>query len=202
MKLKEKLLKIKESLTKYAPETRDYEFNAVLEDHPIKRRNIYRLHYVNYHRIGENTNYSRDNIGLIDMPFEPFMFPEGMSQEEGFKVLSYLTDFIEERSDIEICSLKSVSTLVNALDLERFGFRRIPEKDERNIIDLFTVDGRLQLFKESEFYPKYFNWYKEGITLEEVKEIYKKHNMEFSDIKWSDDENKNHLKMLLQKGQK
>lgn len=199
MKLKEKLLKIKENLTKYTPVTRDYEFNATLKDHQVKIYNIYRLHYINYHRIGENFSSSSDNIGLIDIPFEPIMFPKGMSYEEGFKVLSYLTDFIEKRSDIEPCSLKSVSTLENALNLERLGFERINERDERNITDLFTIDGRVQLFKESELYSRYFNWYKEGITLEEVKEIYSKHNMEFSDIKWLDDENKNHLKMLLEK---
>ena len=30
---------------------KDYEFNADLEDHQIKDQNIYRLYYINYHRI-------------------------------------------------------------------------------------------------------------------------------------------------------
>lgn len=47
-----------------------------------------------------------------------------MSREEGFKVLSYLTDYIEKRDDTESCSLKSVRTLDSVLDLERFRFKQ------------------------------------------------------------------------------
>lgn len=127
------------------------------------------------------------------------MFPNGMTREEGFKVLSYLTDFIEKREDTEPCSLKSVRTLDGVLDLERFGFTRIDEKDEDKILNLFTVSGRLLLFKKSELYTKYFEWYSEGITLEEVENIYNKYNMEFEDIKWLDEEKGENRSRVLKK---
>ncbi len=111
------------------------------------------------------------------------MLPEGMTREEGFKILSYLTDFIERREDTDIGSLKSVRTLDGVLDLDRFGFRKVKSNDP---IDLYIVDGRILLFKNSKFYKDYFNWYKEGITKEEIEEIYIKHNMTFEDIKWLD----------------
>ena len=149
MNLKEKLLKLKkEILSTELPVPRELEFNATLEDHPVGNQYIYRLYYVNYHRIEQ-----RDNIGMINWPCKPFMFPKEMSREEGFKVLSYLTDFIEKRDDIEPCSLKSVRTLDSVLDLERFGFIRVKEDDENKILNLFTVGGRLLLFKRSELYP-------------------------------------------------
>lgn len=161
------------------------EFEAVLEDHLVGEQNIYRLFYVNYYRIGQG--YGMDNlIGLLKWPCQPFMLPIGMTREEGFKVLSYLTDFIEKREDVEPCSLTSVRTLDGVLDLERFGFERVLENDESKILDLFTVSGRLQLFKKSEFYSKYFEWYREGVTLEEVTDIYAKHNLIFKDIVWTD----------------
>ena len=119
----------------------------------------------------------------------PFMLPKGMTREEGFKVLSYLTDFIEKREDTEPCSYKSVSTLDGVLNLERFGFTRVEEKDESKILNLFTVAGRLLLFKRSNLYPKYFEWYTENITKEEVESIYAKYNMEFRDIIWLDNQN-------------
>ena len=128
------------------------------------------------------------------------MLPNGMTREDGFKVLSYLTDFIEKRKEIEPCSLKSVRTLDGVLDLERFGFTRIniqlPAESE-DVINLFTVSGRLLLFKKSKLYPKYFEWYTEGVTLEEVKNIYDKYNMEFQDIKWTDEtKEENHTRVL------
>lgn len=56
------------------------------------------------------------------------MLPNDMTREEGFKVLSYLIDYIEKRDDTESCPLKSVRILDNVLDLERFGFTRVEEK--------------------------------------------------------------------------
>lgn len=186
--MKEKLLELKSILLGKAK--RDYEFDADFEDHPIGDYNIYRLYYVDYHRIGEYYGRTGNNIGRIIWPCKPFCFPNGMSREEGFKVLSYLTDYIEKRDDIENYSLKSIRTLDSVLDLERFGFERIKEYNEEKIINLFTVNGRLLLFKNSELYSKYFEWYVENVTLEEVINIYAKYNMVFKDIVWLDNQNK------------
>ncbi len=200
MNLKEKLLELKKNLlSKELPVPRALEFDATLEEHPVGNQYIYRLYFVNYHRIGESYGRQDNNVGMINWPCKPFMLPEGMSREEGFKVLSYLTDFIEKRDDTEPCSLKSVRTLDGILDLERFGFKRVMEDDENKILNLFTVSGRLLLFKRSKLYPKYFEWYVENVTLEEVTNIYTKYNMEFRDIVWLDKQNdKGHSKVLKQ----
>lgn len=198
MNLKEKLLELKKKLlSKELPAPRALEFDATFTNHSVGNQNIYRLHYINYHRIQEYYGRQDNNIGVINFSCEPFMFPKGMSREEGFKVLSYLTDFIEKRDDTEPCSLKSVRTLDGVLDLERFGFKRVKEEDENKILDLFTVSGRLLLFKRSELYQKYFEWYIENVTLEEVMDIYAKYGMEFKDIVWSDaQDEKGHSKKL------
>lgn len=164
---------------------RDYEFEAELEDHPLGNQNIYRLYYMDYHRFGEGYGMGPDNVAVTDYPSKPFMIPGGMSREDAFKVLSYLTDFIEKQQNLRPCSLKSVSTLDSILDLQRLGFRRINVDnniDDSDVIDLFTVSGRLLLFKKSEKYQKYFEWYTEGITFDEVKQIYSKCNIEFYDL--------------------
>ena len=178
--------KIKERLGSWNPLSRDYEFEAELEDHPIPEGDVYRLYYVNYHRIQEYSGCADDNVGVILWYCNPFKMPEGMSREDGFKVLSYLTDFIEKRPDVNPYSLKSVNTLDGVLNLERFGFSRDAEKGE-NVIDLFTVDGRVLLFKRNrELYQKYFNWYVDDVSREEVEAIYQKCGLEFSDIVWLD----------------
>ena len=193
MSLKEKLLAIRDTIKESKTVcfvNSDNEFDVELEDHEIGSQNIYRLYYINYHRIGMlGHSDNRSNIGLINWPCKPFMLPDGMSREEGFKVLSYLTDFIEKRDEIEPGSLKSVNTLDSVLNLERFGFKRVEETDEDKILNLFTIDGRALLFKRSDLYKKYFEWYTENVTREEVEEIYSKIGMEFKDIVWLDKEN-------------
>ena len=157
MSLKDKLSKLRESLVNLGVVgSRDYEFNGVFEDHPIGNQDTYRLYYVDYHRINEYEGCECNNIGMIDYPLSPFKMPEGMSREDGFKVLSYLTDDIEKQRDVGPYSLKAVRTLDKVLDLERFGFTRVEEIDEDKILNLFTVTGRLLLFQKSNLYPKYF----------------------------------------------
>lgn len=187
MNLKNKLLEIREDiLTKFSV-NKDFEFDAVFEDHPIGNQNIYRLYYVDYHRIGQGYGMKNNNIGIINWNFEPFMFPNGMTREEGFKVLSYFTDVIEKKEDIDVGSFKSVKTLDENIALERIGFTKVKENDENKILNLFTVSGRVLLFKKSDLYQKYFEWYSENVTLNEVKEIYTKYNMEFKDVLFPED---------------
>ena len=189
MSLKDKLSKLRESLVNLGVVgSRDYEFNGVFEDHPIGNQDTYRLYYVDYHRINEYNGCDKNNIGMIDYPLKPFKFPEGMSREDGFKVLSYLTDDIEKQPDVGPYSLKAVRTLDKVLDLERFGFTRVEESDEEKILNLFTVTGRLLLFQKSKLYTKYFEWYTEGISRREVERIYANLGLEFKDVVWTDEE--------------
>lgn len=148
----------------------------------MNNKKNYRLHYVNYYL----ADYKR--VGLIDWPYKPFVMPDHMTEEEGFKTLSYLTDFIEKRDDIDECSFTSVAYL--DIILEKYGFKRVNETDENRITDLFTVNGRFSLFEKSEFYKKYFNWYKDRISKEEIEKIYNKLGMEFNDIVWFDSKDK------------
>lgn len=185
MTLKDKLVNLKESVRSVSLLNRDYEFEAELEDHPIPDSDVYRLSYVDYHRFGEGYGYGPNNVSLLYWNSDTFTLPINMDRNDAFKVLSYLTDFIEKEDDIEIGSLKSVRTLNSVLDLERFGFRKIKCGDKALVVDLFTVAGRSLLFKRSGYYEKYFNWYTEGVTREEVEAIYAKLGMEFRDIVWT-----------------
>lgn len=174
-----------DNLIKYEPINRDYEFDANLENHPIGNQNIYRLYYINYHRINEVCSKDSNNIGVIDIPYKPFMLPKNMNREDGFKVLSYLTDYIERVLELEPFSWESVKILNQVIDLERLGFTRVNIDGNSNldsILDLYTVSGRLLLFKKSKHYSRYFEWYTKGVTFEEVKSIYESIGIEFYDL--------------------
>ena len=70
MNIKEKLIELKEKLSQLnLPISRDFEFDAELEDHPIGNQNIYRLYYIHYLRIGEHYGHRENNIGIINWPF-------------------------------------------------------------------------------------------------------------------------------------
>lgn len=198
MNLKEKLLEFKKRLlVNELPVSRDFEFDATFENHPIGNQDIYRLYFVDYHRINEYAGRQDNNIGRITWPCNTFRFPEKMSREEGFKVLSYLVDCTEKLDAIKPWFYNSSRALDGVFCLERFGFKTVKEKDEDKILNLFIVSGRLLLFKNSELYSKYFNWYVENVTLEEVISIYAKHNIDFRDIEWFDNLNdKGYSKVL------
>ena len=151
----------------------------MLENHELGNQKYYRLHYMNYH----NINRDPERRGVIDCPYDAFCFPNEMSREDGFKVLSYLTDFIEKHPEVDEASWKSVSTLDTIIDIERFGFKRVGYKPfDEDVIDLFTVTGRLNRFKKSKYYSKYYNWYTANVTKDEVEKIYNKCGLVFSDI--------------------
>lgn len=196
MTLKERLVELKEKIRCVSVLNRKYEFDAELDDHPIPDSDIYRLSYVDYHRYGEGYGMGPNNVGLVYWNGDTFTLPNKMERDDAFKVLSYLTDFIEKDDNIDIGSLKSVRTLNAVLDLERFGFRKIKCGENALVVDLFTVAGRSLLFKRSEFYDRYFNWYTEGVSKEEVEAIYEKLGMEFKDIVWT---NKDHKKVMVKK---
>lgn len=182
MSFLDKLKVIRDNLCE--PMNRDYEFEAEFTNHPFGSSNIYRLHFLNYHRIGENYGMAPNNLAVVDFPYTPFMLPEYMNGEEAFKVLSYLTDFIESTYNLKECSQRGVKLLNEILDMGELGFTKVDIQTEDNIDinDLFTVTGRIALFKDSKYYSKYFEWYTEGVTLEDVIGIYEKYGREFSDL--------------------
>lgn len=186
MSIKEKFEELREKLFGLPiPVNRNYEFEAELEDHPLGNQNIYRLRYVNYHRIGENWGMRPDNLGVIESIYDPFVLPLGMEREDAFKILSYLIDFIEEKYELRQCSEKGVYLLNSMLFFEELGFRKLSIKLPRNsddVADLFTVSGRLLLFQNSDEYSRYFEWYTEGVTFEDVCDIYDKIGVDFSSL--------------------
>ena len=46
----------------------------------------------------------------------------------------------------------------------------------------------LLLFQKSNLYPKYFEWYTEGVSRREVQRIYANLGLEFKDVVWDDEE--------------
>lgn len=163
---------------------RNFEFDAELEDHKTDDKDLYRLYFMEFNRIGLPYN-SKANIEVVDWPYKPFKLPSGMTKEDAFKVLSYLTDYIEKDNNIAPASFKSVRILNDVLNIERLGFKRVDtnlSSDSSDVINLFTISGRIRLFKKHKLYNKYFEWYKEGVTKEDVVEIYKNCNVEFYDL--------------------
>lgn len=174
---------------KIKSKNRDYEFEADLENHPLGNQIMYRLHYVDYHRIGEGYGIGPKNVGRMDFYFKPFLLPQGMRREDAFKVLSYLTDYIERTRHLTPCSYDSVAFLDKMLELDKLGFVKLNtslDKYSDEVIDLFTVTGRLLLFQQSKYYQKYFEWYTENVTFEVVRDVYTRCGMELASIKEQD----------------
>lgn len=128
----------------------------------------------------------------------PFKLPKGMTVQDACKVVSYLSDLVEKRNNLEPACEQSV-ILVSHM-LEDYGFKKIETKSKgrfhsvsyydsqristelspckkiEGVVDLFSVDGNFDIFKKSDLSDRYFEWYTEGVTNQEVANIYKNIN--------------------------
>ncbi|MBR1386771.1 MAG: hypothetical protein IJ568_08075 [Bacilli bacterium] len=174
MSIKEKLESVKGIILSRNLKDYSEEFDAVLEDQPQEEKDYYRLRYINYFRDFTHENYN-SNYEIQDIKLDTFTIPNNFTHEDAIKVLSYLIDYLEEKLDLAENTYRSMESLNSILDNRKLGFVKVSKDiSDDKIEDLFLVIGRLLLFKESKDYKKYYNWRKSGITIEEVKEIYKK----------------------------
>jgi len=74
----------------------------------------------------------------------------------------------------------SVHYLDMYLDIKELGFKRIKGViNEDEVIDLFFIAGKKELFVKSKYYSKYYDWYIPNIKKEEIVAIYKNINKNF-----------------------
>ena len=156
---------------------------------------VIRLFYValeKFKRYGTNNKV----IGKTYTISSLFKLPKEMSLEDACKVLSFLSEKVEKENNLEPACSKSVEMVSNVL--ENFGFKKIETKTKGHfhgvaqykpfskiktfteckevdgVVDLFTVGGDFNIFKNSDLYDRYFNWYTEGVNQKEIENIYKK----------------------------
>lgn len=183
MEIKSQLIELKNKLLGTMNKKNSAIKEVILEEFPIAIGDIYRLHYIKYYTFGKKYGYSIQE--LINWPCEAFYLPKGMKKEDAFKVISYLTDRVEEIESIEQASLKSVCKTDELLELEELGFTRAKRpSDDESVISLFTIDGDFEKFKESKHYPRYFEWYTPNVSKEEVERIYSLCGIKFNDLQF------------------
>ena len=162
-----------------------------------KRIPTIRLYYVALEKF---SRYGSDEIkiGQTYGISSPFRLPNEMSIEDACRVVSYLSEKVESENNLEPASEKSVA-MVSKL-LTTYGFEKVESKEKgyyhavsdykpfekirtnflpaceeiKGVVDLFTVGGDFKVFKKSDLYDRYFDWFTEGITKQEVEDIYKK----------------------------
>ena len=165
-------------------------------DFTERTREKIRLYYVAMERFNRYGGGKR--IGKTIGYSCPFKAPKGMNLEETCKVVSYLSELVEQDGSVEPASELSVQ-IVGAY-LKALGFDKVDEsqvdyshrhavsfdtKDALNlteskitpeqklgVTDLFTVGGDLKLFEQSDLMDYYFEWFTPGVTEQEVRDIY------------------------------
>lgn len=79
---------------------RNFEFDAELEDHKIDDKDLYRLYFMEFNRIGLPYN-SKANIEVVDYPYKPFKLPSGMTKEDVVQIY--------KKCNVEFYDLEKVS---------------------------------------------------------------------------------------------
>lgn len=131
-------------------------------------KKVYRLHYLYF-----NDKHVEE---MHDCACDIFAIPEKFSENDAFKVISYIFDNTQYEIGTYYCCCATTEKI------KSIGFKQIDNvhSGKYNIIDLFSIkntdDGRR--FKKSEYYKHYFEWYCSGVTKKEVESIYAKNNMD------------------------
>lgn len=124
----------------------------------------------------------------------PFTLPSGMNIDEACKIISYLSEMVESQKDIEPASNNSVAFVSEKL--EEYGFTKLPATRgeygyshtisryyntrrifniaKSGVLDLFTVGGDFDEFKNSDLHDRYFNWFTESVKQQEIRYIYER----------------------------
>ena len=172
-----------------------------LDKQEIEKTNIIRLSYIALEKFRADTA-----LGVTSIQSSPFILPEGMTNDEACKVVSYLSELVEKEDGIEEASKQSVG-LVSKI-LTDYGFTKIPLQPHgyshavydlrelgasrfskidisdfyndsmKGVTDLFTVAGDFKLFEMTSLYNKYFNWFTENVSKQEIEKIYSRINKE------------------------
>lgn len=177
----------------FAPQSKECLNNT----NQVKQSSVIRLYYVALEKFSAyGTNQAK--IGQTHGISNPFKLPDGMNIEDALGVISYLSGKIEKENNLQHACEKSVD--LTSKILSDYGFEKI-ETDKKGhyhavaeyvplmqikatnfpackqingAVDLFTVGGDFKIFKNTDLYERYFNWFKKGITRRDVEAIYKK----------------------------
>ena len=172
----------------------DNKHISTLEDKNISDGTKIRMCYVaieKYNEYGTNIKKIGQTTGVSSV----FELPQGMTINDACKVISYLSEKVEKANKLEPASENSVAK--TSAILEQYGFKKVDEtnkghyhcvqecrpfatiktnlptsQSQQQVVNLLTVGGDFDVFKKSDLYAKYFDWFYEDTKQQEVEEIY------------------------------
>ncbi len=125
----------------------------------IDKTNLYRLIYVTY----------IDKSFYLTMKSQIYSRPLGISQEDVFKVISYIRDCLEIRGILTPKEIKVIEYIMK----DKYGFTMVDKVNNQTIVDLYFCSGDLSSFIKSKLYENYFSWYIPNVVSEvDIYNIY------------------------------
>lgn len=143
-----------------------------------------------FKRYGTNTTLT----GVSLFKTSPFQFPEGMTIDEACKVVSFIANQTKDpffsygtRKDVVLTSQRLTDYGFEPAEtplfeqggyshqiLDKTSTKKHFHQEVNGVLDLFTVGGDFDLFKNTDLYDRYFNWYTEGVSYDEIRAIYER----------------------------
>lgn len=140
---------------------------------------------------------SETRLGTTYGLSSPFLLPRGMTYEQAYKVVSYLSEKVEKEHGLQPCTEQGVGLV--SQELSKYYFDKVACKshghfhetglyfplgkiesslmdalleEQRNVKELFTISGNAKLFRRTRMHDRYFEWFTPGVTKEEIAQIY------------------------------
>ena len=158
----------------------------------MENKNI-RLVYVGFGSY--NSHSGGRKLGETLWASPQFSLKEGMSMEDAYKIISFLSLKVERDYNLAPGCRDSVVRVCSIL--EKYGFKVVSEEGKTNYhatltcpvskimlplikvdncVDLYTVDGNFDLFRRSNLYVNYFEWFKDNVKCSEFNQIINKNS--------------------------
>lgn len=170
MKLKDKLLEIKEILSYSEKEyEEEKDFNYAKKRGIISEDKIYRFHYLEF------SGYVFRE--LKNFTCKDFILPKSFTLEESFKIISYVFEHSTSEPGSYACCCKT-TYILNLLGFD------LVDSNIFNKVDLYCVasSDNGKMFENTVYADEYFEWFIENVTKEDIEEIYSSKGLIFPDI--------------------
>lgn len=157
--------------------------------------NAIRMIYIAYSKYNDYSSNEK-KLEQTYCVSSPLLIPQGINIEEACKIASYLSEKVERENNLEPACEQSVA--LTSQILQEYGFMKLkgynhghyhvkgkfPRRKTgtallssekiNGVVDLITIDGDPIIFKQSEIYNRYFDWFTANVSETEIKYIYEK----------------------------
>lgn len=149
-----------------------------------------RLLRIIYVKCGADESKGFPTLKTTPIVLDKMELPKNLSLVDSIKTVSYVLNQVAKKTGEPKNSLLCSQLLSRCLP--QYNFTQIDNKKRKkeNCVNLYIVDGAVELFPTTNYYFDYFDWYQNKVSREDLQNTYKQLSLTFprsTKINYEDD---------------